>query len=291
MSLPTRMTETATSPPRGYRATRPHVGVAGPPHEGPQRPALPGGSSSRRRSSRTECSCCGRSSRPFSTRSTSGTASRPHGGSVSTTSDGLHRPQLLTVLGHAFQLIIFFSGIPVVLGLVVASIDAQGRDAAGGLGGTDGALPSPGRPTRRGRHRLELGALDDRRCQPGALGGRTRGRDPGVARRLRNRASGGRHDRSLGAPRALHGAAARRHDARSTRRCTRRPSSTAPGSSSEFFSITLPSLRQEIGVCVTVTMIAALSAFDIVYISTRGGPGKRDDGAGAGDLPTRVLQP
>jgi raffinose/stachyose/melibiose transport system permease protein len=41
----------------------------------------------------------------------------------------------------------------------------------------------------------------------------------------------------------------------------------------EFVSITLPSLRQEIGVCVTVTVIAALSAFDIVYISTRGGPG------------------
>jgi raffinose/stachyose/melibiose transport system permease protein len=41
----------------------------------------------------------------------------------------------------------------------------------------------------------------------------------------------------------------------------------------EFLSITLPSLRQEIGVCVTVTVIAALSAFDIVYIATRGGPG------------------
>ena len=41
----------------------------------------------------------------------------------------------------------------------------------------------------------------------------------------------------------------------------------------EFFAITLPSLRHEIGVCVTVTVIAALSAFDIVYISTRGGPG------------------
>lgn len=41
----------------------------------------------------------------------------------------------------------------------------------------------------------------------------------------------------------------------------------------EFASITLPSLRQEIGVCVTVTVIAALSSFDIVYISTQGGPG------------------
>jgi raffinose/stachyose/melibiose transport system permease protein len=41
----------------------------------------------------------------------------------------------------------------------------------------------------------------------------------------------------------------------------------------EFFSLTLPSLRQEIGVCVTVTVIAALASFDVVYISTQGGPG------------------
>jgi raffinose/stachyose/melibiose transport system permease protein len=41
----------------------------------------------------------------------------------------------------------------------------------------------------------------------------------------------------------------------------------------EFRYITLPSLRQEIGVCVTVTIVAALASFDIVYISTQGGPG------------------
>ena len=41
----------------------------------------------------------------------------------------------------------------------------------------------------------------------------------------------------------------------------------------EFISITLPSLRQEIAVCVTVTVIAALASFDIIYISTQGGPG------------------
>ena len=41
----------------------------------------------------------------------------------------------------------------------------------------------------------------------------------------------------------------------------------------EFRSITLPSLRYEIGVCLTVTVIAALAAFDIVYVSTGGGPG------------------
>jgi raffinose/stachyose/melibiose transport system permease protein len=41
----------------------------------------------------------------------------------------------------------------------------------------------------------------------------------------------------------------------------------------EFRAITVPSLRYEIGVCVTVTIIAALAAFDIVYVSTGGGPG------------------
>lgn len=40
----------------------------------------------------------------------------------------------------------------------------------------------------------------------------------------------------------------------------------------EFFSITLPSLRQEIAVCVTITVISALASFDIIYISTQGGP-------------------
>lgn len=42
---------------------------------------------------------------------------------------------------------------------------------------------------------------------------------------------------------------------------------------SEFIGITVPLLRYEIGVCLTVTMIAALASFDIVYISTAGGPG------------------
>ncbi|MFG1677513.1 carbohydrate ABC transporter permease [Micromonospora sp. NPDC049282] len=45
------------------------------------------------------------------------------------------------------------------------------------------------------------------------------------------------------------------------------------GSIREFFAVTLPSLRQEIGICLTVTVIAALASFDIVYISTSGGPG------------------
>jgi raffinose/stachyose/melibiose transport system permease protein len=41
----------------------------------------------------------------------------------------------------------------------------------------------------------------------------------------------------------------------------------------EFLAITVPLLRREIGVCLTVTVIAALAAFDIVYVATAGGPG------------------
>jgi raffinose/stachyose/melibiose transport system permease protein len=41
----------------------------------------------------------------------------------------------------------------------------------------------------------------------------------------------------------------------------------------KFRAVTLPGLRQEIGVCVTITIIAALASFDVVYLSTQGGPG------------------
>jgi raffinose/stachyose/melibiose transport system permease protein len=41
----------------------------------------------------------------------------------------------------------------------------------------------------------------------------------------------------------------------------------------EFLAVTVPLLRYEIGVCLTVTVVNALAAFDIVYVSTAGGPG------------------
>lgn len=41
----------------------------------------------------------------------------------------------------------------------------------------------------------------------------------------------------------------------------------------EFRNVTIPGLRQEISVLITVTMIAALSSFDIIYVTTLGGPG------------------
>ena len=41
----------------------------------------------------------------------------------------------------------------------------------------------------------------------------------------------------------------------------------------EFLAVTLPALRGEIAVALTLTTIYALRNFDLVYITTRGGPG------------------
>ncbi len=45
------------------------------------------------------------------------------------------------------------------------------------------------------------------------------------------------------------------------------------GPVTEFFAITLPAVRGEIVVAATLTVVAALKNFDIIYMTTRGGPG------------------
>jgi raffinose/stachyose/melibiose transport system permease protein len=45
------------------------------------------------------------------------------------------------------------------------------------------------------------------------------------------------------------------------------------GAAREFFAITLPALRGQIAVALTITLVSALKTFDLVYVTTRGGPG------------------
>ena len=45
------------------------------------------------------------------------------------------------------------------------------------------------------------------------------------------------------------------------------------GPVSEFFAITLPSVKAEITTALALTIIAALKTFDLVYVTTGGGPG------------------
>lgn len=45
------------------------------------------------------------------------------------------------------------------------------------------------------------------------------------------------------------------------------------GAVREFFAITLPAVRGEIAVALTLTVVAALKTFDLIYMTTKGGPG------------------
>lgn len=181
---------------------------------------------------------------------------------------------LLGVLGHAFQLMIFFSGIPVVFGLLVATV--MHRNASRRMSSTARAvlfLPQVVPLVAAGiawSWVLSSDGVANQFLSAIGLGGVTRAwlGDFGTALpavgvigawvllglcTVLLAAGMSKIDPTLYEAAQLDGA----------------------GPVHEFLSITLPSLRQEIGVCVTVTVIAALSAFDIVYIATRGGPGNQ----------------
>jgi raffinose/stachyose/melibiose transport system permease protein len=180
--------------------------------------------------------------------------------------------RLVGALEHAFELIVFFSGIPVLLGLAVATV--MRRVASRRISSTARAvlfLPQVVPLVAAGiawSWVLSSDGVLNQALQAVGLGSVTRGwlGDFGTALpavgvigawvllglcTVLLLAGMSKIDPTLYEAAQLDGA----------------------GPVREFLSITLPSLRNEIGVCVTVTVIAALSAFDIVYISTRGGPG------------------
>jgi raffinose/stachyose/melibiose transport system permease protein len=49
------------------------------------------------------------------------------------------------------------------------------------------------------------------------------------------------------------------------------------GAFREFFAVTLPGLRNELVVAFVLTLISALRSFDLVYVMTKGGPGTATD--------------
>jgi raffinose/stachyose/melibiose transport system permease protein len=181
--------------------------------------------------------------------------------------------ELVGALEHAFQLIIYFTGIPVVLGLVVATVMrrvASRRISAAGRAVL--FLPQVVPLVAAGiawSWMLASDGVVNQTLSAVGLGGVTRAwlGDFGTALpavgvigawvllglcTVLLYAGMSKIDPALYEAAQIDGA----------------------GPVREFLSITLPSLRNEIGVCVTVTVIAALSAFDIVFISTRGGPGE-----------------
>ncbi|MFI7438098.1 ABC transporter permease subunit [Micromonospora haikouensis] len=179
---------------------------------------------------------------------------------------------LLKIIGNAFVLIIFFSFVPVALGLLVASIVRRMSGGAFGtvvrtvlflpqviplvaagiawswLLSTDGLVNQVLRAVGLGGiTRAWLGEFDTALPSVGVIGTWVM---LGLCTILLVTGMS-KIDPALYEAARIDGA----------------------GPVREFFAVTLPSLRQEVGVCLTVTIIAALASFDIVYISTSGGPG------------------
>jgi ABC-type sugar transport system permease subunit len=46
------------------------------------------------------------------------------------------------------------------------------------------------------------------------------------------------------------------------------------GAFRELFLVTVPGIRNEIAIAATVTVITALRVFDLIYVTTQGGPGE-----------------
>jgi len=181
-------------------------------------------------------------------------------------------PRLIETLFNAFRLVLFFSVIPVSLGLVTASVIA--RIATGRLGTVSRTvlflpqiIPLVAAGIIWGRL-LSFPGLVNQGLDAVGLGDLTR-------------AWLGDFDTALGAVGIigvwvllgfctvllLTGIAKIDHALYETARLD------GAGWFAEFRAITVPSLRYEVGVCLTVTTIAALATFDIVYVTTGGGPG------------------
>lgn len=181
-------------------------------------------------------------------------------------------PQLLASIVHSFILIIFFTFLPVLLALVVASIVREIRSTwAGGAARTLMFLPQiiPGAASAiawtwmyspdgavnqilraLGLESLTRAWLGDFTWALPAVGIIGTWLATGLCTLLLL-AGIGKIDTSLYEAASLDGA----------------------NRIQQFRAITLPGLRQEIGVCVTITIIAALASFDVVFMSTQGGPG------------------
>ena len=181
-------------------------------------------------------------------------------------------PDLVGIIFNAFKLMVFFSGIPVILGLLVASLIR--RVATGTLGSASRTvlfLPQVIPLVAAGimwSWMLSRNGLINQVLEAIGLGSITRAwlADFGLALpavgvigawvllglcTILLLTGMSKIDQALYESARIDGASAWQ----------------------EFRSITVPSLRYEIGVCVTVTVIASLAAFDIIYISTLGGPG------------------
>jgi raffinose/stachyose/melibiose transport system permease protein len=185
--------------------------------------------------------------------------------------DFLTDPQILTALGHTVVLIVFFSLLPILLGLLSAALLSRGRTRGEGffrwviflpqvltsvvVAVTWKQLYAPDGPVNEALRAVGLGALaqdwlgsfDLALPALGLVGTWT---TVGLCMLLF--VSG-----AMAIPSDLFDAA--RAD--------------GAGPVREFFAVTLPGLVPQLAVAITLTIIGAIRAFDLIWLTTRGGPG------------------
>ncbi|WP_426515641.1 carbohydrate ABC transporter permease [Diaminobutyricibacter sp. McL0618] len=180
-------------------------------------------------------------------------------------------PALLESLGHVLVLVVFFSLIPIALGLISAALLGRGRTAGSGvyrwllflpqvltsvvvaviwkrIYGPDGPLNSALRAVGLGDLAKNwLGDFTWALPSLGVIGTWT----------------------ALGLCMVLFvaGVAAIPNELFEQARID------GAGPIREFISITLPSLKGQVAVALTLTITGALRAFDLVWVTTQGGPG------------------
>ncbi len=182
-------------------------------------------------------------------------------------------PRLLSSIGHAFFLIIFFTAIPVVIALVVASVVREIKSKFWGaasrtlmflpqiIPGAAAAIAWTWMYAPNGAVNQLLSAVGLESWTRAWLGDFTWAL-PAVGFIGTWLATGlctllliagiGKIDPTLYEAADLDGASRLQ----------------------QFRSVTVPGLKSEIGVCVTITIISALASFDVVFMSTQGGPGR-----------------
>lgn len=181
-------------------------------------------------------------------------------------------PRLRGAFGHALVLLLFFAALPIVVGLVLASILHRGRVRGLGFFRTVVFLPqvvamvvvavawrriyAPDGPLNAalgavGLEGVQRAWLGDYTWALPAVGFVGTWFEAGLVTVLLL-AGMGKIPLELYEAARLDGA----------------------GPVREFFAVTLPSVRGELAVAATLTVIAGLKTFDLIYIMTKGGPGQ-----------------
>lgn len=185
--------------------------------------------------------------------------------------DVLTDPELLAPFVHSLVLLAFFSALPIVIGMLLAAVMARARLRAGGFFRTVIFLPQVVAMVAVGIAWRDIYAPD------GALNDALAAVGLGVLRQV-----------WLGDPTFALSAVGMVGTWVGTGLCmvlflaglSKVPrelyeSATLDGAGAvrQFLAVGLPALRGEMAVALTLTIVAALRTFDLVYVMTSGGPG------------------